>query len=340
MSGEKTYALLKESLNGKRRNFLKGAALTGISALLPSFVCASALGVEKVRLVIPYPAGGSTDIVGRIVSNSVGKILKTTIIPDNKGGAAGLIGIDTVARSAPDGATLGISGIGTTVLLGITNSKMPYKRERDLDVIAHLGSFGNVIVAHPNAPFNTLADVIAAGKKGGSSLSCGTAIAGSPSHMTLEYLRAESGLNALGVPYLGHSQILTDLMGGQIQLGLISVPQSADLITAGKLKAIAVTSARRAAKLPSVPTVQESGVKDFEASLWNVLVARRGTPKAMQDALNAAVNTAFQQPDVRKQLDQLNIEFTPHTLAEVAEFVQKEDQKWHRIANKAGVVAA
>ena len=326
-----------DQINNDRRNFMLQAACVGTAVALPGLVCAKAAIPNKIHLVIPYPPGGSTDTVGRILASSVGKHLDTSIISDNQAGAAGLIGIGTVARSAPDGATLGISGIGTTVLLALTQKDVPYNRQRDLDVIAHLGSFGNAIVARSNAPFNNFNELLAFGKEKPGFLTCGTSTLGSPSHMTLEYLKISTGINVRGIPYRGDTQILTDVLGGQLQLGLISVPQAIEQVKSGTLKTIAVTSAKRAAALPSVPTIQESGVENFEASLWNVLVTRKGVPQDIQQALNEAVNAAFTTDKVRRQLALFNIEFVRNSQADAIAFVDKEDAKWKSIVQKTGL---
>ncbi len=314
-----------------RRTVLGNAGGLFLGALGSGLAWAQAPG-KVFRLVIPYPAGGSTDIVGRIFATTVGRQLGATIVPDNKGGAAGLIGMQEVARSKPDGLTLGVSGIGTTSLVPWTHKNPPYVFERDLDVIGHLGAFGSLVLTRNDAPFNTLQEMVAHAKKAPDSLSFGTPPGGSPSHLTLEYLKDAAGVKMLGVPYKGHTEILNGLLAGEIDLGIVSVPQAQELVRARKLKSLAVTSARRSSALPDVPTVSESGYPGFEATLWNVLVCRKGSDKQLLARINAALNTTFLSPEVTKQLQLQSIDFEPFSLEATQAFVLKEQEKWARIA--------
>lgn len=292
---------------------------------------------DRLRVVIPYPPGGSTDIVGRLFASQAGKLLGRNVVPDNRAGAAGLIGIQEVLRAAPDGATLGISGIGVSVLIALTKKDVPYVFERDLAPIAHLGSFGNVLLGRADTPYKTLAELIAFAKGRQHALTCGTSTLGSPSHMTLEYLRTNAGLNSIGVPYKGDTLILADLLGRSLDLGIISVPQSIELLHDSRLRAYAVTSARRSPKLPDLPTVAESGFPGFEASLWNVLVARSGTPPDWLQALNEATNKAFATDEARRQLDTQSIQFEPLSIDRTREFLAAEQAKWRRIVQQARI---
>lgn len=311
-----------------RRAFVSALTLPLAGLALPTL---AAPQPDRLRVVIPYPPGGSTDIVGRLVASQVGKLLGRTIVPDNKAGAAGLIGIQEVVRSAPDGATLGISGIGTSVLIALTKKDVPYSMDRDLVPIAHLGSFGNLILGRADAPYKTLAELLAFARARPAPMTCGTSTLGSPSHMTLEYLRTNAGLHTMGVPYKGDTLILADLMGGSLDLGIISVPQAIELLGDTRLRAFAVTSATRSPKLPHVPTVAESGFAGFEASLWNVLVARAGTAPDWLQALNEATNRAFTSDEARRQLDHQSIQFNPMSMAQTREFLTAEQAKWRRI---------
>lgn len=313
-----------------RRSALKSAAFL-FGGLSSSLGWAQTSG-KVFKLVIPYPPGGSTDIVGRIFANTVGQQLGATIVPDNKGGAAGLIGMQEVTRSRPDGMTLGVSGIGTTSLVALTHRNPPYVFERDLDVIGHLGAFGSLVLTRNNTPFKTLQDLVAHAKSKPDSLSFGTPPGGSPSHLTLEYLKDAAGVNILGVPYKGHTEILNGLLAGEIDVGIVSLPQAQELVRAKKLKALAVTSAKRSSSLPDIPTVSESGYPGFEATLWNVLVCRKGADKELLKRINAAINTTFRTPEVTKQLQLQSIDFEPFSLEATQAFVVKEQEKWGRIA--------
>lgn len=312
-----------------RREALKAAAvlLGGLSTQQ-----AMASPGKTYKLVIPYPPGGSTDIVGRIFATAVGQQLGATIVPENKGGAAGMIGMQEVARSKPDSLLLGLSGIGTTSLIALTQKNPPYVFQNDLEAIGHLGAFGSLVLVKPNASYQTLQELVAHAKSKPGALSFGTPPNGSPSHLTLEYLKDAAGIDMLGVPYKGHTEILNGIMSGEIDLGIVSVPQAQELVRTKKLKALAVTSAKRSSALPAVPTVSESGYPGFEATLWNLLVCRKGTDKETLSRLNGAINVAFRQPEVVKQLQLQSIEFEPMSLEKVQAFVVKEQEKWGRIA--------
>ena len=208
----------------------------------------------------------------------------------------------------------------------------PYVFQRDLDVIGHLGAFGSLVLTRNNAPFQTLQQMVEHAKRKPGTLSFGTPASGSPSHLTLEYLKDAAGIDMLGVSYKGHTEILNGVLSGQIDLGIVSVPQAQELVRSQKLKALAVTSAQRSSSLPEIPTVAESGYPGFEATLWNLVVCRKGADKELLRKLNAAINTAFRKPEVTRQLQNQSVDFDPMTLEEVQAFALKEQEKWARIA--------
>jgi tripartite-type tricarboxylate transporter receptor subunit TctC len=319
-----------------RRRFLAGAAAVGCFAVGRQAWAAGP--ADPIRLVIPYPAGGGTDIIGRLFAASAGEQLKRHVVPENHGGASGLIGIQVVARGEPV-SVMGISGIGTSVTLALTQKNMPYVIGRDLDAIAHLGEFGNLIVTRPDAPFKDLQGLIAAAKARNKPFFCGTPARGSPSHLTLQYLCAAAGVEISAVPYQGHAAIMNDLLGGQLDMALLSVPLSAKSVDAGMIRALAVTSAQRSVLLPQVPTAHEAGLSGFEASLWNVLVTATGASRETLEQINRATNAGFMSPAAQATLKTAGVDFRPHTLDETRAFVEREKQKWARITEQAGIVA-
>ncbi|MBF6630758.1 MAG: tripartite tricarboxylate transporter substrate binding protein [Comamonas sp.] len=287
---------------------------------------------RALKLIIPYTPGGSTDIAGRIFAQAVGQEMGVTIVPENKGGAAGLIGMQEVVRSKADGTVFGVSGIGTTALVAVTQKNPPYDFQRDLEAVGHLGAFGSLVLTRASSPFQTLQEMVAHAKKNPESLSFGTPPNGSPSYLTLKYLQDAAGIRILDVPYKGHTEILNGVLSGEIDLGIVSVPQAQELVKNKKLKALAVTSAKRSNSVPEVPTVAESGYPGFEATLWNLIVCRKGTDRELLQRMNAAINKAMAHPDVQKQLHLQSIEFEPFTLQQTQAFVAAETQKWERIA--------
>lgn len=321
-----------------RRTTLSVLALASLTAV--SQVARAQMGGNIFKLVIPYPAGGGTDIIGRLLASAGGEHLGSQIVPENRGGADGLIGIRVVARAKPDGRTLGISGIGTSVTLALTQKNMPVMMGRDLEPIAHLGSFGNVVVVHAQSPYRDLSALLRAARERTQPFFCGTPAKGSPSYITLRYLCSATKVDITSVSYQGHSQIMTDLIGGQIDLGLLSVPIARAAIASGRLRALAVTSSERSSVLPNVPTVREAGVRGFDASLWNVLVTATGTPESVIEKLNEAANAAFSSAGARQVLRTAGVEFRPHSVAETRAFLAKEKVRWERITQAAGIEAS
>lgn len=313
-----------------RRDWVLGSLLGSVGWGLGASVAWAQ--TRALKLIIPYTPGGSTDIVGRIFAHAVGQELGVTIVPENKGGAAGLIGMQEVVRSKPDGTVFGVSGIGTTSLVSVTQKNPPYVFDRDLDVVGHLGAFGSLVLTRPSSPFQSLQDMVAHAKKKPETLSFGTPPGGSPSHLTLEYLQDAAGIKILGVPYKGHTEILNGVLSGEIDMGIVSLPQAQELVRNKKLKALAVTSAKRSQSLPDIPTVAESGYPGFEATLWNLVVCRKGTDRELLQRMNAAINKALAHPDVQKQLQLQSIDFEPYSLQQTQAFVVKEKEKWERIA--------
>jgi tripartite-type tricarboxylate transporter receptor subunit TctC len=324
-----------ESLRLRRRTVLSAAA----AAALPCLGSAAPNG-EPIRLIIPYPAGGGTDIIGRLLATTGGERLGRPIIPENRGGADGLIGIRVVAQAKPDGSVLGISGIGTSVTLALTQKNMPFLMGRDLEPIAHLGSFGNLLVVRPQSAFKDLSSMLAAARTRSKPFFCGTPAQGSPSYITLRYLCTAAKVDISSVSYQGQSQIMTDLLGGQIDMALLSVPIARASIEAGQLRALGVTSAERSSVLPKVPTVREAGISGFDASLWNVLATAKGAPEFIIDQLNETANASFMSTNARQVLRTAGVEFRPYTVAQTRAFVAQEKARWERIAQTAGIEPA
>lgn len=319
----------------RRRTVLSAAAI----AALPNLARA-AIGGDVVRLVIPYPAGGGTDIIGRLLAATGHIHLGRPVVAENRGGADGLIGIRVVAQAKPDGSVLGISGIGTSVTLALTQKNMPFVMGRDLEPIAHLGSFGNLIVVRPQSPLRDLPSLLEAARTRRQPFLCGTPAQGSPSYITLRYLCTAAKVDISSVSYKGQNQIMTDLLGGQIDMALLSVPIARAAIEAGQLRALAVTSAERSSVLPEVPTVREGGIVGFDASLWNVLATATGAPEAVIEQINEAANASFMSANARQVLRTAGVEFRPYTVAQTRAFVAQEKARWERITQAAGIEPA
>jgi tripartite-type tricarboxylate transporter receptor subunit TctC len=322
----------EQTLTDRRTVLRQIGAATVAAACLPL-----AMAADQLQVVVSYPVGGVTDVLGRMFAEYAGKELGANAFVINRPGAAGVIGAQLVARSPRDGAMVGVGGFGLNVILPLTKKDIPFDPIRDLDLVGVLGGFGNLLLAHPDAPFNTLPELVAHSKaKGG--VNCGIPPIGSPTHLMLEYLIQASGIQANGITYQGDAPTITDILGGHLAIGLVTLPGASAQITAGKIKVIAITTARRSERLPNVPTVQEQGFKDFDAALWTGLVIRGGTPEQTQAAINAAINRNFVTSAVKSRLVNLGVEFTSMDLQQTRFFLQAERSKWKAIADRSGIV--
>lgn len=308
------------------------------AAAIASAAWSRAWAADPIQVVVPYPVGGVTDVLGRLFAEHAVKEMGTSAYVVNRPGAAGVIGAQLVARSPRDGLMVGVGGLGLNVILPLTKKDVPFDPVRDLDLVSVFGAYGNLILAHPDVPFNTLPELIAFSRAQRSGVSCGTPPPGSPLHMVLEYLCQASGLKATGVTYQGDIPTVTDVLGGQITLGLVTLPGAIAQVANGKIKAIAITSAQRSRRLPNTPTVQEQGVPNFDASLWTGLVIRGDTPEPLQAAINGAINTSFSRPALQERLLGLGLEFTAMDLRTTRNFLEHERSKWGAIAQRSGIV--
>ena len=288
-------------------------------------------------MIVPFPVGGSTDINGRILAQEMSAILGQPMVVENRAGAAGGIGMGAVARSAPDGYTVGVSGVGTTVLLKLLGQSLGYDPERDLLPVGYMGSLGLAIVARSDFEATTVSELIALAKARPDTITYGTSGSGSPGDLALEYFKSLTGIDMRHVPYKGDAPILNDLIGRHIDLGVLTTSGAIPQVRAGAIKAIAVTSMQRSAQIPEVPTVAEAGVPGYVAEIWNILVVPRGTPPAAVEKLSGALATALKTASVRAQLESQGLVPVVMTPEETAAFVQREQEKWGRVAKHSQV---
>lgn len=322
------------AFDATRRRWL--AAVGGAAALsaLPSW--AQEYPARAVKLVVPFPPGGSTDVAGRVLGQSMGKALGQPFVVDNRAGAAGALGMDLVAKSAPDGYALGVGGVGAMVTLELLGRKLPYDAEKDLVAVGHMGSLGLAIAVKSELKVKNLADLIAMAKAQPGKLSYGTSGSGSPGHLAFEYLKSLTGIAVVHIPYRGDVPLITDVMGGQIDIGVLTGSGAVAQAKSSNLRLLAVTSARRFAQLPDVPTVAEAGVKGYEADIWNVMVAPAGTPEAVVARLNRALNAALTDPLVLSQFAAQGLVPTAMSAPQTAQFVRDERRKWADVVKKSG----
>lgn len=318
-----------------RRTLL--AAIT-LAAALPLTVAAQTAWPDKpIRFVVPYTPGGGTDTVTRHVANTITQDTKWVFLIDNKAGGGGNIGLDLVAKSKGDGYTL---GMGQTANLAINPAllpSMPFDPVKDLVPVALVAELPMVMVVRADSPWKSLADAIKAAKAKPGDVKQALASTGTVGHLAGEMMASRAGIKVLNVPYKGAAPAITDLLGGQTDY-MFATPQAVvGMIKGGKLRALAVTSTRRLAILPDVPTVAESGYKGFEAVDWKVVVAPAGTPAEVVKRLNAAVAKALTQPAMIAQLAAEGSTLMSGSPEQVVAYIKAEQAEWGKLIRDAGI---
>ena len=315
---------------------------TAYLAILAAAVALPALAqddwpAKPIRLVVPFAAGGTSDVLARALGAQLQTALKQTVIIDNKAGAGGVIGADSVAKSPADGYTLLLGTIATHAINPALLPKIPYNAAKDFAPVMLLGSISNVLLVGPDQPFKNVKDVVTAAKAKPGSLQFASAGQGTSQHLSGETFKLLAGVEITHVPYKGSAPAIQDVMGGQVPMSfetaLVALPQ----IKAGKVKALAVTSAKRSAVLPDVPTMQEAGIAGFDVASWQALYAPAGTPPAIVNKLNGELAKIIAQPEMKARMDGLGLEYSPNTAEQFAAFQRTEQAKWAKIVKDGNV---
>ena len=291
---------------------------------------------RPIRMVVPFPAGGGTDSLSRLLATALTSKLNWVITVDNKPGAGGNLALDTVAKAKPDGYTLVMAQTDNVVLNPLLYSKMTYDPVKDLEAVSSVASGAVVLVVRADSPYKTLADVIAAGKAKPDAINYASSGSGTVAHLAVEQFQKVAGVKFTHVPYKGAAQGATDLIGGQIQLYMSSVPTLIGHIRSGKMRAIAVTSDKRVNDLPNVPTIAESGFKGFEAVTWFGIAGPASMPKDAVTKLNVAFNKALQDADVRKKLEGQGADVLGGTPEQFGKLIQDDIVRWGKVVKDAG----
>lgn len=321
--------------SGARRFAL--ALLLGLALVGP----AQAQGTypdKPIRFVVPYPPGGGTDVIARIVHGRLQAVLGQTINIDNRGGAGGSLGTDLVAKSAPDGYTVLFTLNSHTVNPAIY-AKLPFDTQKDFEPVGLVASLPQLLAVNPQVPYNNVAELLAAAKAKPGELSYASVGVGSPGHLAGELLNLRAGVKTQHVPYRGGGPAVTDVMAGQVPLLWVSIPAAAQFVKTGKLKALAVSTVKRSAAFPDVPTVQEAGVADFEVDSWYAMFVPAKTPKPIIDKLNAALNTVLKEPEIKEKLLAQGSEAVGGPPEALAKAVATELPKWAKLAKDANIKA-
>jgi tripartite-type tricarboxylate transporter receptor subunit TctC len=291
---------------------------------------------RTIRLVVPFPAGGTTDILAREVAQKLTEVLGQAVVVDNRPGAAGNIGSDLVAKSAPDGYTLLMGTVGTHAINPSLYSKMPYDHVKDFAPVVLVAGVPNVLVVNPTLPVNSVADLIKLAKDKPGQINFASSGSGTSIHLSGELFKTMAGVDMTHVPYKGSSPALTDLIGGQVQIMFDNLPSALPQIKGGRLRAIAVTSLKRAPVLPDIPTINESGLPGFEASSWFGVLAPAGTPVAIVARINTEVNKWLQSAEAREKLLGQGAEAAGGSPERFANHIRAESEKWAKVVKASG----
>ena len=312
-----------------------------ISALIaiPQAISAQNYPTRPIRLIIPFPPGGSTDTYARVISPKVSESIGQQVVIDNRTGAGGAIGAELAAKAPADGYTIWLGQTANLAIGPALRAKNPYDPINDFAAISLVQKASSVLVVSPSSPIKTLNDLVELAKKKPEGLTYGSAGIGTAGHLNGHLLNVAAGINLTHVPYKGAAPAMLDLQAGRITLMATSIGSSAGMIRQGKIRAIASTGSKRARQLPDVPTAMEQGLKNFDVTTWHVFMAPAKTPPAMIDLLNKHIVAAMNIPDIQEKLMSEGGEVTPTTPKEASAFVRSEIIKWGDLIRKAGITA-
>ncbi len=321
-----------------RRNLLAvGLAIAATSALSLQASAQEAWPNKPIRLVVPFTPGGVTDTSGRLVAEHLSKRLGQQVVVDNKPGASGNIGTGQVVTAAADGYTLLLGFDGTMVINPHVFAKVPFDTLKDFAPVGKIGDATLILVAHPDVPAKNLTELIALSKTQAGGLSYGTSGTGGTPHIAGELLKARTGANLTHIPYKGGGQALTDVIGGSIPLVYTAVAGAHGHVKSGKLKAIAVSSAKRSSSLPDTPTFAEGGMADFVVNSWVGILAPAKTPSAVLERLTTELNAVLNDPVVREKLQVLGIEASPGSAEQFRDELKRDLARYAQVVKTAGI---
>ncbi len=306
------------------------------ASALATGASAQAWPTKPIRIVVPFPPGGGTDSIARETSQKVAAATGWTFVIDNKPGVGGNLGVDAVAKSPADGYTLVLGQTSNLAISPTLYAKVPYDPQKDLAPVLLIANAPLVMVAGMGTPYKTLADVVNAAKAKPGAINFASPGNGTVAHLTSEMFQKAAGIKTQHVPYKGAAASMTDLIGGNVDLYMSSVPTLIGQIKQGKLRALAITSAKRSDDLPDVPTINESGYKGFDAVSWFGLLAPAGTPKDVVARLNAEFNKALQSPELRKKLGDEGADVAGGTPEQFAALIKDEIPRWGKVVKESG----
>ena len=321
-----------------RRKAMLLALACGAALLAPALHAQTSYPDRPVRFLVPYPPGGGTDVIARIVQQRFQAALGQPIVIENKGGAGGSVGTEIVAKSAPDGYTVLFTLSSHTINPAIF-PKLNFDTIKDFEPVGLVASLPQILVAGPQFAANTVAEMTAMAKAKPGTVSFASVGNGSPGHLAGELQALRTGVSLTHIPYRGGGPAVTDVMGGQVPTLWVSIPAAAQFVKTGKLKALAVSTVKRSAAFPNVPTMQEAGIADFEVDSWYAMFVPAKTPKAIIERLNKALNEVVSDPEIREKLLAQGAEGVGGTPEKLGQAVATEIPKWIKLAKDANIKA-
>ena len=319
------------------RRFLAPAVLSALALLAPLAAVAQWTPSKPIRLIVPFPAGGPTDIVARPLAQLLGDALKQPVVIENRGGAGGSIAAEQVAKSAPDGYTLFMATVGTHAINAALYRKLPYDPVKDFTPIALVASAPVAVVVNPEAKIGSMKDLISQARANPGKLSFGSAGNGTPGHLTGEMFSTAAGVKLQHVPYKGSAPAITDLLGNQIPMMFDPIQSVIGHVRAGKLRALAISGKTRSPVAPDVPTLHEAGVKDFETTAWWAVFAPANLPSEVAATLRTEVEKIVRSDAYREKLGNLGVQPSADP-GSLAEFQKREVAKWGQAVRDSGAV--
>lgn len=327
--------------NPRRRRILGAMAGTAAGSMIasPSGALAATFPQKPVKIIVPFAAGGATDILARLIGRGMEATLGQPVIVENRPGAAGAIGATLVAKSEPDGYTMLMAGVGSNIVLNLTVPATPYDAERDLQSVAYLCDVDYVMVVNAESRYRTLADLLGAARAKPGTLSYMSTGQNGPLHVGTEYLTRRAGVRMIHVPYKGEAPSFGDLIAGRIDVAVMTVPFTKPQIEAGKLRPIATISAQRARGMPNVPTVAEQGFPGYAVPVWNGFSVASGTPAEAMTVLNRAANAALRDPAIVQRMLELGVAPIGGAPADFAVMLRRERERWTVMIRESGILA-
>ena len=311
--------------------------IAGLLTLSTSITYAQSYPTKPIRIIVPFPAGGASDFAGRLVSQRLPDVIGQQVVVDNRSGAAGTIGAELVAKSAPDGYTLLLANAGVVSVAPSLFSKLAYDPQKDFTPITNVVAGPNFLVVHPALPVRNVKELITLAKARPGQLNYASAGPGQVSHLSGELFKMMAGINIVFVFYKGQAAYMPELIGGQIPMNISTLPELLPFVRAGKLRALAVTSLRRTPLTPEVPTMDESGLKGFEVVNWNGILAPAGTPREIISRLHREIVKVLQLPDLRQRVESQGNYLIGDMPEEFAAYIRSAAEKWAKVIKQAGI---